>query len=635
MPKIFAAVKLKLVKAMRQTIYGGRKFIWAGFWASVLTFVGVNFTPLYWINEKVKDDLLKQFRIKQHPDLVTVVIDDQTLRQLGRFPFDREVYAKLLDRLKEAGAKVVAFDILFIEPTPSDKIFSEAMKKFGKVILGVNLSQELRQNSGLEKQLKRLMIPLDFHIPLSVSGIMLPPKTLLEACFGIGFVFPFPDRDGVCRTLPLAVRLGKSKHVVPSLSLAATMAFFSKPKMKPDSVQWNNRKVSLGEDWDIPVLPPFSPSQFGFKSISFVRVLKGDFDRNSFKGKLVLVGMSASGLVDRLPTSTDPLAYGVEIHAAAINALLTGQSPIRTPLWLQFFIILAFSVPLGMCASFRQLYCLVISFLSAFFLAIVLSLLLVRLGFVMPLMPILISELLALFVAISLKAETQWRMFQPYLAKPVDEMLDAGSEKTRSVERREITVLFSDIRNFTAISASLTPYEVAMLLESFFNHMTEVVQIFGGVVDKFLGDGMMVLFGALSNQTDHAQRAVLCAWQMLEELNVVNWEWESATGSPLKIGIGVNTGISILGDIGSEWRKEFTALGLAVNLAQRLEELTKEVGSNLLIGEETYWQVSDLVIAEPLEFLVKGFEQPIVAYKVLGLTEKGKQIRRSILAARV
>ncbi|MCS7191406.1 MAG: adenylate/guanylate cyclase domain-containing protein [Armatimonadetes bacterium] len=621
---------------MRWAIHA-RKFILISFLVAVLNFICFNLTPLCWINAKVTDDLLKHFRIKQHESLVLVVIDDESLNRLGRFPFDRKVYAKLLDNLREAGAKVVVFDILFVEPTSSDKIFAEAMKRFGKVVLGINLSQKSnREHKDKKEKLKRFAIALGFPLPLSAFDVILPPEPLLDACFSLGFVYPFPDMDGVCRMMPLAVGLDKPNIALPSLSLAAVMAFSGKPKMYHNSLRWSDRKLSLGEDWDVPVLPPFSIGQIGFKSFSFVKVLESDFEKNFLKDKLVLVGMAASGLSDRLPTSTDPLAYGVEIHASVINSLLTGHSPICLPLWLQFIIILAFSVPLGMSVLLRQFSHIAIAFLSAILLAFLSSLLMLRLGFVMPIVPILLSQIFVIFAAIGLKAEIQWRFLQPYIAKPVAEMLQSVEpEQTRVVERREITVLFSDIRDFTTISASLTPYEVVTLLESYFNHMSEIVRIFGGVIDKFLGDGMMVLFGTSPDQKDHAQRAVLCAFQMLEELSVVNWEWEQVAGLPLKIGIGVNTGIAILGEIGAEWRKDFTAFGLTVNLAQRLEQLTKELGENLLIGEGTYQQVFDLVVAEPIEIAtVKGIEQPIIAYKVLGLTEKGKQFRHLILAER-
>ena len=258
------------------------------------------------------DRLLGWVQLPKHSDLVLVVIDDESLQKLGRFPFDRIVYAQLLDRLKQARAKVVVFDILFIEPTPSDKAFAEAIRRFGKVTLAANLTTK---ETSLPKRFK---LSIKLQPPIHANGVILPPEPLLSACSGLGFVYPFPDQDYVCRTLPLAVGLVKSRGVFPSLSLAAIIAWSGAPKLRPNTIQWHDHVIKLGSDWDIPILPPFSPERIGFPSLSIAKVLEGEFDSKMVEGKLVLVGM-ASGWVDRFQTPTDPMAYGVEIHAAAIN----------------------------------------------------------------------------------------------------------------------------------------------------------------------------------------------------------------------------------------------------------------------------------------------------------------------------
>jgi adenylate cyclase len=140
---------------------------------------------------------------------------------------------------------------------------------------------------------------------------------------------------------------------------------------------------------------------------------------------------------------------------------------------------------------------------------------------------------------------------------------------------------------------------------------------------------MMALFGLGENQFDHAERAVICACHMLEEVESLQNEWQRVTGEPLRIGIGVHSGIAVVGVIGSEQRKEFTALGATVNLAQRLEQLTKEVNANLVISEDTYERVADLVIAEPVSgVVIKGYEEtPMTVYRVHGLTDEMRRLR--------
>ncbi len=608
-----------------------KRFVSVGVLSALLSFAIVYLTPFYWLGLTITDRLLGWVQIPRHPDLVLIVIDDESLQKLGRFPFDRIVYAQLLDRLKQARAKVAVFDVMFIEPTPSDKAFAEAIRRFGKVILSANLTTK-------ETSLpKRFRLSVKLQPPIRINGVILPPEPLLSACSGLGFVYPFPDQDYVCRTLPLAVGLDKSQEVFPSLSLAAAIAWLGEPKLRPNAIQWHDRVIKLGSDWDIPVLPPFSPERIGFPSLSLAKVLEGEFDLKMVEGKLVLVGM-ASGWVDRFQTPTDPMAYGVEIHAAAINSLLTGKALTYAPLWLQFIIALALSISASLSVLFLKFQRSLLVFAAMLFVTYAFVVLSIQRGLILPPITFFLSATISFIAAVGLLLEMYWDALQrikAYVAQPVMDTVALSPERFRVGERREITVLFSDIRNFTPIAASLHPYRVVTLLESYFNSMTEIVRLYGGVVDKFLGDGMMVLFGLAPNQDDHALRAVLCALHMLEELDTVNWEWERVTGSKLRIGIGINTGVAIVGEIGAEWRKELTALGAAVNLAQRLEQLTKEVGATLLISDSTYQHVVDLVVAEPLEPLtVKGFEQPISVYSVTGLTEIGRHVRRSILEAK-
>ncbi len=606
----------------------------AGVSALILLDTGL---PFYWFSARATDALLRLYPIHTNPDILIVAIDDKSLQALGRFPFDRAVYAKTLDRLKSAGAEVAVLDILFVESTPSDKLLAEAMRRFGKVVLAVNLSpQTLDDEFALLKPLLLPSPPSPAHL---VPGITLPPRPLLKACAAIGFAsLPkgFLDDDGVCRAMPLVVRLGDGKKAVPSLGLAAIRVWVKQFRLGSDAIFWDGRKVPVMSDWELAIAIP-SPSfkGFSFPILSLSQVLDGDFDPEKVRGKLVLIGLTASGLTDRHPTPTNPFALGVELHASVINGLLNGQRlTYALPLW-QLVIALLIGAILGYSVSTRSYrFCLALFatvVISAFALP---AALLYLFGVLFPPLIIAVSGLFSFIIATGLlmaQKEKAYQRLSLYVARPVADELAQIPEPFQSGERREISVLFSDIRDFTKTSASLPPYEVVTLLGSYFNHMTEIVHLYGGMVNKFLGDGMMVLFGVLPDQEDHVQRAVLCAWQMLEELDNVNWEWERVTGKPLRIGIGINTGTAIIGDIGSHRRKEFTALGATVNLAQRLEQLTKEVGANLLIGEATYSQVAELVVAEPVVGItVRGFEGSLTVYSVKGLTEQGWRRRRQL-----
>lgn len=603
----------------------------AGISALILLDTGL---PFYWVSARATDALLRLYPVRLNPNILIVAIDDESLQALGRFPFDRTVYAKMLDRLEAAGAKAVVLDILFTESTPSDKVLADAMRRFGKVVLAVNFSSHpLEDKSVLPESLFLTPPPSLTRLEL---GITLPPRPLLKACAAIGFVSPFPHDDGICRTLPLVVGLGDGKRAVPSLGLAALQVWTGRVRLGANTVLWDGRRVPVMSEWELAIAPP-PPSfkGFSFPTLSLAKVLKGDFEPKQVRGKLVLVGLTAAGLTDRHPTPTNPFAFGVELHATVINGLLNGQRlTYALRLW-QFIVALLIGVLFGYGVSTHSYrFCL------ALFVAVIISAfafpatLLYLFGILFPPLMVAVPGLLSFTIATGLlmaQQEQAYRRLSPYIAYPLTDELARIPEPFQSGERREISVLFSDIRGFTKIASSLPPYEVVTLLESYFNYMTEIVHLYGGMVNKFLGDGMMVLFGVFPDQEDHVQRAVLCAWHMLDELDNVNWEWERVTGEPLRIGIGVSTGTAIIGDIGSHRRKEFTALGATVNLAQRLEQLTKEteVGANLLISEATYEQVADLVVAEAIGGItVRGFEGSLTVYRVTGLTEQGWRRRR-------
>jgi len=594
-------------------------------------------TPLHWLSVRMTDGLLRSSPLPLSPDLLLIAIDDATLQALGRFPFDRRVYGQMLDRLRQAGAKVVAFDLLFLEPTPSDAKMAEAMKRFGKVVLGVGVAfHRTKEPTLLPERLLLPFAPFAHHLRLSdllsAPTFVLPPRPLQEACAAVGFVFPFPDPDGICRRFPQVLRWKNTRKVVPSLSLAAWALWAGKEKVK---------RVAplLANDGSVWVTPPDVGGSVRFPTLSFVRVLRGDFHPDWVKGKVLLVGLMATGLTDRLPTPTNPIALGLEIHAAALNVFLQRQSVKVASELFQGVLLLAVGLIFGMVGVTRNPRRYLYAFAGTAAIAVSGSILLMHwTHFAIPPFPLLLTvwSCWTALTAWSLAEHRRaYEQLKAYIAYPALEELTSMPEQLQVGERREISVLFSDIRGFTRLAASLAPYEVVTLLGTYFTRMTEIVNLYGGTVNKFLGDGMMAIFGLGENQFDHAERAVTCACHMLEEVESLQKEWQRVTGEPLRVGIGVHSGIAVVGVIGSEQRKEFTALGATVNLAQRLEQLTKDLKANLVISEDTYERVADLVIAEPVSgVVIKGYEEtPMTVYCVHGLTDEMRRLRSQFWVA--
>lgn len=211
-------------------------------------------------------------------------------------------------------------------------------------------------------------------------------------------------------------------------------------------------------------------------------------------------------------------------------------------------------------------------------------------------------------------------IFSKYLSSNVVEELIKSEDIKLGGERKEVSVLFSDIRGFTSMSEKLTPEEVVTLLNEYLSEMTDAIFTYGGTLDKFIGDAVMAIFGTPKFQKDHAIRAVKTGFLMLNKLTMLNEKWEKQGKQKFKIGIGINTGIAVAGNMGSLKRLEYTVIGDTVNLASRLEALNKELDTQFLISEYTYEQVKNFVKVRRFDNVaIKGKQEKLIVYEVVEL----------------
>lgn len=566
--------------------------------------------PLEWRAYDLRLGLVADDAPDRH--LALVAIDDKSLAALGRWPWPRETHARLVAALRAAGARVVAFDIEFPEPSPdprSDERLARAARAAGNVVVAAAAPLEPIREPG----------------PVRTAGRLPPPVAPISSAVGVGHIDLQPDPDGVMRRYLAAV--ASPDGLVPALGLVAAARYLGVPVPEWDgrspAIRLGGRPIPV-DRWGRFLIAFATPGVFPV--VSYVDVLDGAADPSVFRDRLVLVGSFAPTLGDlRTFPVLPPLSPGVLAHANAIKTVLDGTfvTPVPRSVNLLAVLLLTF-LPGLLYARLSPLLgaVVLVALLTAY--AAANTALLAAKGLLVdlthPALGLGLSYLGALGVRIVSEQRERLRvtaMFQRYVGpEVVKEILAAGEDALRlGGVRRPLTVLFLDVRNFTPLSERLQPEEVVRILNRSFEMITQVIFKHGGTLDKFIGDAVMVLFNAPLDLPDHPLRAVLAAREIQERARAIQAELEARYGCSVRFGIGINTGEAVVGNIGSSTRMEYTAIGDAVNLAARLESVAGP--GQILISESTWQAVAGRVEAEPLGPIpVKGKSRPVNVYAV-------------------
>lgn len=607
--------------------------------------------------------------------IVIVDIDEKSLAEAGRWPWSRNAVAAMVKRLTDDyKAAVVGFDVVFAEPDDSsglrvledigrgplravpayqaalhglrnslnyDRLFADTLK--GRpVVLGYYFSNltDARQGGALPTPVfpaGYFKDHLAFFIDWKGFGGNLP--LFQERAAGAGHFNPLPDFDGVSRRVPLVVEYGGAYYEALSLAMVRTLlggAELRPGYPDPEAImEWLEVATPRGA-LKIPVdefgaaLVPYRGPERSFPYVSAVDVLKGRVDPARLQNKIVLVGTTAPGLMDLRSTPVGATYPGVEIHANLIAGILDGsvkQKPsyvlgAEVVQLLFFGGLMAFLLPL--LSPLRS------SLLMAVTLAFILTLnfwLWQSAALVLPLASslFLVATLFALNMSWGYFVESRTKrqltgLFGQYVPPElVDEMARDPEHYSMEGRKEELTVLFSDVRGFTTISEGLDPKELAQLMNAYLGPMTSIIRRNRGTLDKYIGDAIMAFWGAPVADADHARHAVLTALEMQREMQKLAEPFQARGWPALHIGVGVNTGTMTVGDMGSPVRQAYTVMGDAVNLASRLEGLTKEYGVGIVVGEATRDLLKDIVFRELDRVRVKGKDEPVAIYEPLGV----------------
>lgn len=617
-------------------------------------------------------------------ETVIVTIDEKSLSDLGRWPWPRTTIAALADKLKELEAKVVGFDIVFAEPDENsslktlegleDELYKTTFANKGLSALLEKKKREADTDAALASAIekaKNITLGFFFHISSREVGHLTSEEIqaseesiangrftvvrkqkdgddsaiihayavqpnlpmISEAAENSGYFNAFPDTDGVIRWAPLVIKFGENYYA--SLALSTLVQYLEWPMLNlhiaeygVDGILLDKLRIPTDEAGRLLVNYLGPPSTFPHYSVS--DILAGRIPAEKIKGKIVLVGATATGVYDMRNTPFSSVYPGVEIHATVIDNILHQNFLVHSG-WIKFIdlcIILFVGLLVGVFLPRLKAVAGIM-----FSLALLIAFILINraiyvhwniwMNVVYPALTIATAYLgITVYRYVTEEKEKKKirGAFQYYLtASVVNEILKDPNKLKLGGDKKNLSVLFSDIRGFTTISEKLSPENLVQLLNEYLTAMTNIVFKYDGLLDKYIGDAVMAVFGAPLNQPDHARRACLTAIEMMSTLKRLQVKWETEGWPPINIGIGINTGDMVVGNMGSEMRFDYTVMGDSVNLASRLEGTNKEYGTNIIISEFTHNVIKDDFFCRELDAVrVKGKKRPVQIFELLG-----------------
>jgi len=607
-------------------------------------------------------------------DIALVEIDEYSLRNLqpnaGRWPWPRAVHSLLIDYLARAPAKVIAYDVNFAEAdtrrgfdfgdgtwsgAESDQALADSIKAAGNVLLLADATFDGEANDA--PPFPDLGYRLESAEILERRAIFLPFPALAGAAAGFGHNLVVLDPDGPIRHSVPFVRA--RARTVPNLGVAAAMRVAG---ISPAAVAVENGQFTIGDrrlptsvrrvptsdgvtayrwsliDFRGPALlddlktrtyPTYSFFDLEYSEEQLLAKTTPKVDPSVFKDKIVFVGTTASGLLDVFET---PFAHGkmpgIQIHAAVADDILSNRFIRPASGWVRVVSVVAGALVVGTSAALLPAWWATLAAFAVMALMAWWATFLFTNGVWFNLTQPVLASWFALLGGVGYQYFFEDRekrrvkqLFGRYVSKDVYAVLMANPGLARlGGQRREMSVLFSDIRGFTTVTERGQPDEIVSMLNEYFSSMVDLVFKHGGTLDKFVGDMVMALYGAPLDDPDHADHAVQTALAMIAELGRLNARWkEQGRFSGLDIGIGINTGPMIAGNIGSEAIMSYTVIGDAVNLGSRLESLNKEFGTRIIISDATRQRLKGDYEFRPLgDVVVKGKTYPVAIFEVVG-----------------
>lgn len=584
-------------------------------------------------------------------NIVIAAIDEKSIEKLGRWPWSRNNIARLIAKLSDAGAELIVFDIFMTEKEEHDPALARTVRDAGNVLVPIVFffdrergtpDNELLINSAFQSIEK----PDEFrrHAPVSAKGVLTPFHELMQETMNLGHINMIPDKDGVLRWEPMIVEY--DGYLYPSLDLQTAAVYLAIPHEKlvvhaAGGVQLGSKRFIPTDEYGRGLIYYYGPPGT-FTHFSISDVIEDRVNPEFLRGKIVLVGATALGIYDLRVTPFSGVMAGVEKHANVIASIIDNRFLRRAPVSANLAVLLLSGLFLSFAVGrFKASISLFITSLLTLFL-FSLSYYLFALKGIWIDVAYPATAILLVFangIVYSHAVEERYAkriraMFSSYVTeRVVNELIRNPGMAKLGGERKEVTILFSDIRGFTSFSESYPPEEVVLTLNEYLGAMTEIIFKWEGTLDKFMGDAILTFWGAPMKQEDHAERAIKCSLEMLKKLNELQAGWQAEGRPMLSAGIGINTGEALVGNIGAEGRKmDYTVIGDHVNLASRIETLTRKFNVDILATEFTMNKIRSAIEAGRIwrieargleRVVVKGKEKAVGIYQVKPLEKEG------------
>ncbi|WP_323664870.1 CHASE2 domain-containing protein [Aliarcobacter butzleri] len=607
--------------------------------------------------------------LPHNQNVVIVDIDETSIKSLGQWPWSRDKLAKILENLTLANVGIVGLDIVFAEEDRTSphkilqdlKIYKKDVPNYdlefanvvenSPVILGYQFDLVKKDNANAKvPQIPAIFIEKDkpqdnkSYLIEAYNTILNIPQ-IQDKAYSSGFFNNIPDDTGIIRSVPLIISYDDT--IYPSLALEVIRVINDTQKVV---VQYDENGISniVLDDISIPtdrygrMLINFRGPERSFKYISAIDIYNNSFDKSEIDGKIVLIGTSAAGLFDLRATPFDSIFPGVEVHANIIDNILM-QDFIYKASWLDganILIIFVLSIIVVMFTTYTTFWANPIIFISfsISYLFLVYNLLFdygIVLNILFPIATVLIASIMTTlfdyFYNIK-KEEAIKAKFASKVSKNVmDDILKNIDKNEFSAKSKEVTIFFSDIRGFTNISEKLDAKELISFLNRYMQPMSEIIIKYQGTIDKFIGDAIMAYWNAPIDIKNHCDLALKASLEQLEVLEKLNVELQKENLPKIDIGIGLNTGTVIVGEMGSSLRSDYTVIGDTINLGSRVESLCKYYDSKLNISNFTKDKLQEKYIFRFLDLVkVKGKNEPVEIWQVLGKGEANESLKEEL-----